>query len=1053
MDHQSWNKGIIAWFAQNPVAANLLMIVLLLAGLVSATLVVKKEIQPKLEINTVTVSVPYLGAAPEEVEQGVILRIEEAVQDLEGVTEIDSRAQEGVGIVNIEVDTDFDIDVVMDQIKNRVDAISTFPLNTEKPVISRATMQQAVMIVSIFGDRDERFMKEYANQIRDEITAMPQVSVANILGSRDYEVSVEIPEQTLQAYGLSLGQVANAIRASSLDLPGGSIKSDKGDILLRTTGQAYSGEDFEKLVLITRPDGTRVTLGDIALVDDGFVERPRFAMFDGKPSFGIQVMSVGDQSELEISRVVNAYVDAKQQQLPTGVRMAVWADISTYLQERLSMMNENILLGAFLVFVLLSFLLRIKLAFWVMVGIPVAFLGTLWVMPLAGVSINMLSLFGFILVLGIVVDDAIIIGESAYTEIRASGHSTKNVVIGAQRVAMPATFGVLTTVVAFMPLLFVGGVAAPFWASIGVVVIACLIFSIVESKWILPAHLSHMRLKPIPENKRGRFIRVQRAVSNGMERFVERYYQPMLDYTLKHRLITMTSFAAVFVLALGLVLGGVVRSVFFPNLLADFIQVDLQMAQGTPSEKTEQTITQVADKLYAIDAEVSAAHGEQSGAVVRHSLAWTQDERTARMVVELVKDQFAVIPAPELVEQWRDRVGDIPGATQFSISGATGTGGGAPIAFQLVGTEFDELQAAADELKKALSEYDGVFDIRSSYDAGISEVKLGIKPEAEVLGLTLENLATQVRHAFYGAEAQRVQRGREDVRVMVRYPDEDRTTVNDLQRLQIRTPTGQEVPFSAVAEVEQGIGYSSITRVDRRRSITVSADANLDAVEPGEIVAEVSQKTLPRILQNHPGVRSELTGASEEELETMQTLLLGAMLAMFAIYALMAIPLRSYAQPLIIMTVIPFGIIGAIVGHWLLGIPVSMLSFFGIIALAGVVVNDSLIMVDFINKERAEGIPLIAAVRQAGAKRFRAIILTSLTTFVGLLPILLEKSLQAQILIPMATSLAFGILFATIMTLFLIPTLYMLLDDIKAFYRGERMYQREQRLQQESGFR
>ncbi|GJM10884.1 MAG: acriflavin resistance protein [Lysobacteraceae bacterium] len=1043
MQEKPWDSGIIGWFATNPVAANLLMIILLVTGLMTALFFIKKEIQPRIETNAITVTVPYLGAAPEEVEEGVVVKIEEAIQGIEGIKEITSTAAEGVGRVTVEVQSGFSVDKVMDDMKIRVDAIATFPDETEKSTISRAVFQQQVIFVSIYGDLEERFMKEYVQLIRDEIVALPEVSVANVLGSRAYEVAIEVSELTLREYGLTLDEVANAIRRSSLDLPGGAIKAEGGDILLRTKGQVYFGEDFEKLVLRTQADGTRLLLGDIAEVRDGFVERERFALLDGQQSFTVQVFSVGTQSELDIAQAVKKYVEERKQDLPPGMQMAAWVDISTYLSERLAMMNKNVFFGSILVFCVLSFFLRIRLAFWVMVGIPVAFLGTIALMPIFDVTINMLSLFGFILVLGIVVDDAIVIGESCYSEIRAKGHSLENVVRGAKKVAMPATFGVLTTVAAFMPMLFIGGVAAKIWESIALVVVLCLLFSLVESKLILPAHLAHMKLKKAPKNSRNPLLKAQRFVSNGMESFVARYYQPALDSALRYRYATFMLFLAAMVMAIGLLWGGQVRSVFFPNLTADFIQAELRMAEGTPVSETRAALERIQSTLARLDREVSQEHGQEAGAVVQHIFAWMPDDLNGRVIVELVKDQYSVISAPDIIERWRSEVGDIAGANRMAITGATGTGGGAPIAFQLMGRDFDMLSAAAEEVKQKLKGYEGLHDIRSTYDVGKQEIRLQIKPQAENLGLSLNDLARQVRQGFYGAEAQRIQRGRDEVRVMVRYPRDERETIGDLENMRIRTPQGDGVPFNTVAEVDQGKGYSTITRVDRRRAVTVSADADLDIVEPGPVVQEMFM-AMPGILAKYPGVTSEITGAAREQQELVGNLLLGAALVLFAIYALMAIPLKSYSQPAIIMAVIPFGIIGAIFGHWLVGLPMSFFSYFGIIALSGVVVNDSLIMVDFVNKARAEGNSLRIAARLAGGKRFRAIILTSLTTFFGLLPMLLEKSLQAQIMIPMAVSLAFGILFATVITLFFIPSLYLILDDIKAFFRGEDMALRAQ---------
>ena len=1034
---KAWNKGIIAWFAHNSVAANLLMAILLLAGLFSA-LTVRKEIQPKIEIDTITITVPYLGAAPKEVEEGVLIKIEEAVQDVEGIEELRSVANEGSGTVTVDVASGYDVDVVLDQVKLRVDAIPTFPVETEKPIISRPSFQQQVLWVTLSGDISERVLTEYAKRVQSELEDLPEVWQARSAGLRDYEITIEVSEQVLREYDLSFQQVVTAVRNSSVDLPGGSIRAEGGDIRLRAKGQAYTGREFENLVLLTLADGSRLTVGDIAVVRDGFVEGDRYSSFDQLSAISLRVLSGEDQDELVVAKAVHSYIAGKQQQLPQGIKLTAWADTSHYLQGRLDLMTRNMIFGAMLVMLILTMFLRWKIAFWVIVGIPVCFLGAFWLMPLFGVSINMLSLFAFILVLGIVVDDAIIIGESIFTEIRAKGHTMENIVRGAHRVALPATFGVLTTIAAFTPLLFVGGVLAPFFESIAVVVILCLIFSLVESKLILPVHLAHMKLKRVSEEKRGRLVRFQRYFSDGLETFVERHYRPALETCLRNRHITVATAIAILILSIGLIAGGVVRTVFFPRLAADFLQATLEMSEGTPVTTTIDAIQKVEAAIFELDREVSEEFGESSGAIVKHVIAFKTGDLSGTLVVEMVKDEFSPLKGDEVLKRWREKVGEIPGTRQLGFSSALGgPSSGPPIALRFVGADVQVLDAAADRLVEKLRSYKGLYDIRNEFDAGPEEIQLRIKPEAEALGLTLADLGRQVRNGFYGAEAQRIQRGRDEVKVMVRYPEDQRRSVGNLENMRVRTPAGDQVPFSAVAEVLVSKGYSSIHRVDRLRSVTVSSDADLSQVEPSNVMQELTTEFIPEMLKDYPGVSFRLTGQSQDVEELINSLVKGFALALFLIYALMAIPLRSYVQPLMIMVAIPFGIIGAIVGHLLFGMALTMMSYFGMIALSGVVVNDSLIMVDFVNKAIAEGRSVKYAAVEAGTRRFRAIMLTSLTTFFGLLPMVLERSVQAQFLIPMALSLAFGIMFATAITLFLVPALYLLVDDARAFFRGE----------------
>jgi multidrug efflux pump subunit AcrB len=1033
------NRGpyaaLIDWFARNAVAANLLMVILLAGGLFTV-FTIKKEITPRIDTNYINVNVPFLGATPLDAEEGVVIKIEEAIQDIEGIEEIYSEARRGSGNVQVEVSADYELTDVMDQVKNRVDAISTFPENTEKPTISRTQFQQQVIFASVYGDVDERTLKEYAKQVRNEIVTLPGVTRAEILGSRPYEISIEVSEFTLQAYDLTLAEVAQAVRRGSLDLSAGAIRSEAGDILVRTKGQAYVGRDFEEIVVRTNPDGTRVLLKDIAVIRDEFVESDSFSEYNGKPAISIRVLSVGNQSELDISRTVSRYIEEKQALLPAEVQVASWADVSYYLKGRLDLMVKNLVMGAALVFLILALFLRLKLAFWVMVGLPIAFMGAFFLMPLADVTVNMLSLFGFILVLGIVVDDAIVIGESAYTNMRAKGHSVDNIIEGVLKVLVPATFGVLTTIAAFLPILLVTGISGQFFAAIGWVVILCLTFSLVESKLILPAHLAHMKVKHYERDTHNPFIRFQRFFSEGLHHFVDNVYSPFLDKALRRRYLTLSVFVALLILSIGLLLGGILRFVFFPDFTADFLQVELEMNEGTPAHETHDALRRVQAGLWEVDRQVSEEQGVESGAVVSSVLSFARDDVSGQIITELVKENDDVITGPEVLRRWREAVGNIPGTKTLGFEGATGPGGGPSISLQLIGSNIGQVGRAAKDLESRIRGYVGVYDVRNSYEAGTPEIKLNIKPEAESLGLTLADLARQVRAGFYGDEVQRIQRGQDEVKVMVRFPRDERDSVGYLDHMRIRTPDGGRVPFHAVAEVELTKSPTTIRRFDRERSVRVSAEVDKDNYEPGKITADILQKELPEVLAMYPGVRHRLSGASQSQQEVQRDLVKGAMFALFLIYALMAIPLRSYTQPLIIMSVIPFGAIGALVGHWILGIQVSMMSFFGIIALAGVVVNDSLILVDFVNRERNLGVPLIQAVNDAARKRFRAILLTSLTTFFGLIPIVLETSLQAQIVIPMAASLAFGILFATVITLFLIPSLYLILDDVGRLRRA-----------------
>ncbi len=1016
-------RGLIGWFATNHVAANLLMVFIIAGGLFSV-LTVKKESFPTFNFDMINVMVPYPGAGPEEVEEGIVVKIEEAVEDIEGVREVLGFAAESSGRVQIEVKTGFEVSEVMDEVKLAVDGINTFPLDAERPIISKQRFPKGALNVQLHGDLSEAAMKSLADEVRDEILALPEVSMAEVWGSRPFEISVEIPELTLREYGLTLAGVADVIRRWSVDLPGGSIRTDSGNIRLRASGQAYRGDEFEAIVLLTNPDGTRVRLGDIARIDDGFAEVESYSFFDGNRSFGINVLSTENESELEISRAVRAYVDERNASLPQEVRLTAWADGTYYLHGRLDMLLGNMAMGAVLVFVILGLFLHVKLAAWVIVGLPVAFLGAMMMMPVVDVTINIMSLFAFIVVLGIVVDDAIIIAEAAYTETETKGYTLPNIVAGAQRVAMPATFGVLTTIMAFAPQLFVTGPTKGINAAMGWVVIWCLVFSLVESKLILPSHLALMKSSHGSGGRLGLADRVDR----GLKRFISNVYQPLLGKAIEYRYATVALFLSLIILAAGMVGGGFVRFVFFPEMEEDFLMGQVELQEGAPEALVLSIVRQMDSALRDVNEALKDEHGEDRD-LIEHVFAYVTDGTQGRFQVELLKEDRPVSPK-EIERRWRDRVGELAGTRELSFSAGRHMGGGPPVALKLQGKNYALTEAAAVELADHLRSIEGLYEVEMSANTGPEEISLRIKPEAEALGITLVDLGRQVREAFYGSEAQRVQRGDHEVRVMVRYPSDERRSVGNLESMWIRLPDGRELPFSAVAEFDMQPGFSVIRRSDGRRTIAVTANADLAVVEPARIVDDVLNNFLPEMLSTYPGVSAELDGSSLEERIGMQEAWYAFVAALFGIYVLMAIPLKSYVQPLIIMSVIPFGIVGAIFGHWVLGIAVSSLSVIGIIALSGVVVNDSLILVDYVNRRVEEGRDALTAAIEGGSARFRAILLTSLTTFFGLLPILTETSMQAQMVVPMATSLAFGILFATVITLVLVPCLYNILGDL-----------------------
>jgi len=1026
-------KGIIAWFTYNTVAANLLMFLIIIGGLASVFMM-EKQVFPNFEINNFQIQVAYPGAAPQEVEQGILMPIEEALQGLDGIKKVRSSANESFGSVTIEVSSGFELQDVMDEAKMRVDAIRTFPQQIEEPQIFQMRFDNPVLRIQVYGDVSEKELKELAKDFRSELTALPGVGRAELSATRSYEISIEVSDPVLQKYQLTFDQVAQAVRNSSLDLPGGSIKASDGNILLRTKGQAYLGQEFSQIVLRTHSDGTRLTLGDVATIKDDFEERQGFSNFNGQQTVMLNIFTAEGENDMEVSKHVNQFIAKKNEELPTSVRLAAWADRSFYLKDRLNLMLKNMLFGGLLVFFVLALFLKLRLAFWVLVGMMVSFLGALLTMPFVNdLSLNMLTLFGFILVLGIVVDDAIIIGESSYSEIEQSGQSKESVIVGAKRVAMPATFGVLTTIVAFIPMVSIGGMMGAFWGSIGWVVILCLAFSLIESKWILPAHLGEMSVSKDDPHSKNPLVRTRMWVTAHLSTFIHHKYKPFLTKAIEYRYITLSCFFAIFLIAIGFIAGGFARWEFFPKLPGDFVQAQITMENGTPSQETNRAVRQVSEALERLNQRLE----QNGGGAVKHYFSGAFSETTGMVIVELTKAETRDVNGFELVDMWREEVGSVVGAKVVNFNQMMGgPQQGKPIAFQLRSKSLQELRLAAESLKEKLASYEGVYDIEDSFSGGNKEIIVDMTPKGEALGFNLADVARQVRQAFYGAEAQRLLRDTEEVKVMVRYPLSSRQSIKDLQQMHLRTPQGAPVPFAEIASIRFAQGYASISRIDQTRAITVSADVQSETTQAFQVVKEIREDFFPTLKSQYPGIGFALEGASQEESDSIVNLLAAAVAALFGIYALMAIPLKSYTQPFIIMSVIPYGFIGALVGHLILGLNFSILSMFGLVALTGVVVNDSLIMVDFVNKARQKGMEIQDAAIHSGTERFRAIVLTSATTFFGLLPIVLEKSLQAQIVIPMAISLAFGILFSTVITLILIPSLYLILDDIKCWIKS-----------------
>ena len=1047
MEDLKKQKGLLAWFASNHVAANLLMFLIITGGLLSI-FSIKKEVFPEFSLDMITITVPYRGASPEDVEKGVCLRVEEAIAAVEGIKRLTSTAGEGAGTTVVEVEEYSDATEVLDDIKAEIDRIITFPQETERPIITEIKARNKVITVVVYGDVSEKTLKKLSDRIRDDLTAKENISQVSLAGIRPYEISIEVSEQQLRRYGLSFDQVANAIKHSSLDVPAGSVKTAGGTILLRTKGQKYYGSEFERIIVLTRDDGTEIRLSDIAAVKDDFEDVDLYTKFDGSRAALIKVYRIGEQSALDVANTVRRYVKNKQKTLPEGISIALWEDDSAILKSRINLLKKNGYIGLILVFLCLTLFLDLRLAFWTAMGIPISFLGAFWLMPIFGVSINMISLFAFIMSLGIVVDDAIVVGENIFEYRQQGMDGIEASIKGVKEMSMPVVLAVLTTIFAFAPLAYTGGIMGKILRVMPVIVISVLSISLVEALLILPSHLSAGRRS----GKKNVIVRFTDRISSWTERklstFVNGPFAIYVAKVVKWRYVTLAVGFAIFLMTIGFIAGGYIKFTFFDAVEADNMIAALTMPQGTPVEQTRfiaEKIERAA--MQTIDEFDSNRNGKNS--LMKHisttvgmhpasdrqgpghtEMASSASANLAEINVELLSGEKRDVSSTKLKNRWREIVGEIPGISSLTFISQIFSAGEA-VNIELSHENFNTLLIATEKMKAVLREYEGVEDIADSFEAGKAEIKLALKDTGRVLGLTLSDLARQVRQGFYGEEVQRIQRGRDDIRVMVRYPEDERKSISNVENMRIRLQDGTEIPFKAVADVKYGQGYATIRRVDRRRVVNVTADVDETVANAGEINRTLGNKALPRLMREYPGLQYRFAGEQRERSESLGSLKTNFLLAMLGIYALLAVQFRSYTQPLIVMSAIPFGIVGATIGHLVMGYNLSILSMFGIVALSGVVVNDSLIMIDLINRERQSGIELSRIIRNCATRRFRPIILTTLTTFFGLFPMLLERSLQARFLIPMAISLAFGVMFATLITLFLVPSLYMILEDIK----------------------
>ena len=1018
-------KGPIAWMASHSVTANLLMLVLIVGGFFLGFRI-KKEVFPYFELDRVQITVPYPGASPQEVERGIILAIEEAVQGLEGVDEVRSSAKEGVGTVTVEMIEGENLQKLGQDIQAEVDRITSFPEEAEEPRVVIVSRKRFVVSLALYGDQSEGVLREYAEYLRDRLLQDPDITQVELVGVRNYEISVEISQDKLRTYNLTLEEVAQRIGRTSVELPGGAVKTSGGDILIRVKERKDYGHEFGKIPIITANDGTQVLLEDIAVIKDGFEETDNAATYNGKPSVMVEVYRIGDQTPVSVSNAAKRVVEDVNQELPPGLTVVLRNDRSDIYRQRMGLLIKNGCMGLGLVFILLALFLEIRLAFWVALGIPISFLGSLLVLPAMGVSINMVSMFAFIVTLGIVVDDAIVVGENVYHHHQRGVPWFNAAVSGTREITMPVTFSVLTNMIAFAPMFFVPGILGKVFKQIPVVVISVFAISLIECFLILPAHVGHQ--KPLRQGFFGRMHAWQQRFSNAFVRFVNQRYGPLLGLALRWRYVTMCLGIAVLLVVVGYAKSGRMGFELFPKIESDYAKVTATLPFGTAFQKTEK----VQQMLVKAAQEVVAENG---GKKLMEGIFARINDNQADVRIYLTPPNKRPISTAQITERWRERVGVIPGLESILFeSDAGGPGRGAAITVELSHKDIGLLEKAAADVAKALSFYPIVKDIDDGFAPGKQQIDFQIKPEARSLGLRSKEVARQVRHAYYGAEALRQQRGRNEVKVMVRLPKEERISEYNLEEMILRTPTGSEIPLRSAVTIHRGRAYTDINRRDGRRIVTVEADVRPRS-KAGEVLQSIIAETLPELQNKYPGLSYSFEGRQADRRESMQSLMRGLLVALVIIFAMLAVPLNSYIQPVIIMTAIPFGIVGAVIGHLIMGYSLSVLSMFGVVALSGVVVNDSLVLIDFANRKERTGMNRRDAIHQAGIHRFRPIILTTLTTFGGLSPMIFETSRQARFLIPMALSLGYGILFATVITLVLVPSLYLIVEDIRQLFR------------------
>lgn len=1021
-------RGPLAWMTTHGVAANLIMLACLVGGGISLRNI-RQEVFPDISLDTVTVSVAYPGASPEEVENGILLSIEESVRNLEGIKEIASVAREGMGMVTVELMLGADVQRLSQEIKSEVDRIITFPEEAEEPQVRITQFRREVLSVALHGDAPDTTLHQVGERLRDHLLQSPDITQVDLDGVPPLEINIEISQAELRRHGLSTADVAARLAAASADIPGGGLKTGSGEVLLRLRERREFGKQFAGLPVVSTPSGGRVLLRDIADIDDSFADTDRYSRFNGRRSIALDVYRVGRETPLSVAAAVREGLESFQPYLPPGLSVSVFDDRSEIYRQRVALLLKNGAIGLALVLVFLGLFLEARLAFWVMMGIPISFMGSFLFLPAVDISVNMMSLFAYIIALGIVVDDAIVVGENVYHHHQEGKPFLEAAILGVREVAMPVVFSILTNIVAFMPIYFIPGTVGKMFQMIPVVVCIVFAISLVESLFVLPAHLSHQRDRR-RAGIRGWLHARQQAFSHWFTRWVRTRYGPFLLVTLRHRYLTVAAALGVLAVTSSYALSGRMGFQLYPIVESDFADATLVLPFGAPVGRTDAIVARI--EAGARKVAEDAGRPDLIASIITD--IGIQGSHTGRVRAELAPPEIreTIMNTTEFTQRWRQAVGEVAGVEFLRFAADSGGPGsrGRPIAVELSHRDIGVLEDAGSDLAGIVATYPGIDDVDDGFRPGKPQLDFTLKPEGRSLGLTPRDVARQVRATFYGAEVLRQQRGRNEIKVMVRLPKRDRATEQTLHDLLIRTPGGAFVPFREIASFERGRAYTAIDRRNGRRVVQVTADLTPRS-RTGEVLADLRDKVMPEVTAKHPGLTYSFEGQQADIRESLGSLRTTFLLALLAIYALLAIPFRSYTQPLVVMLSIPFGVVGAVLGHLLMGFDLCIPSMFGIVALSGVVVNDSLVLIDFANqRNRKDGATLHDAIHAAAIQRFRPVLLTTLTTFGGLAPMIFETSRQARFLIPMALSLGYGIVFATVITLLIIPAMYLVVNDI-----------------------